>query len=73
MVSPQKYYIQEISKKANLRANWLPDKQMNVGDIGKIEDGIFTLYTTLTHQGFPVKVSESAAGLGTDYSSLDAL
>lgn len=73
MVSPQKYYIQEISKKTNLRANWLPDKQMNVGDIGKIEDGIFTLYTTLTHQGFPVKLSESAAGLATDYSSVDAI
>lgn len=73
MVSPQKYYIQEISKKTNCRANWLPVKPMNVGDIGKIEDGIFTLYTTLEQQGFPVKLSESAAGLSADYSPAESV
>lgn len=71
MVSPQKFYVQEISKKTNYRANWLPDKPLNIGDVGKIEDGIFTVYTTLEQQGIPVKVSESPASLNFDYSSSD--
>lgn len=73
MVSPQKYYVQEISKKTNYRANWLPDKPMNIGDVGKIEDGIFTLYTTLELQGLPVQIGESASPLQADYSSKDAV
>lgn len=73
MVSPQKYYIQEISKKTSLRANWLPDKPMNVGDIGKIEDGIFTLYTTLTQQGFAMSLNELPAALKADYTSVEVV
>ena len=73
MVSPQKHYIQEISKKTNYRANWLPDKPMNIGDVGKIEDGIFTLYTTLELQGLAVRIGESASTLHTDYTSKDAI
>lgn len=71
MVSPQKFYVQEISKKTNYRANWLPDKPLNIGDVGKIEDGIFTVYTTLEQQGIPVSVRESSASLNFDYSSND--
>ena len=73
MVSPQKYYVQEISKKTNYRANWLPDKPMNIGDVGKIEDGIFTLYTTLELQGMPVKIRESTSTLHSDYTTNDSV
>jgi hypothetical protein len=73
MVSPQKFYIQEISKKTNYRANWLPDKPVNVGDVGKMEDGIFTLYTTLEQQGIPVKVRELNSTLNTDYTSNESV
>jgi hypothetical protein len=73
MVSPQKFYVQEISKKTNYRANWLPDKPMNIGDIGKLSDGIFTLYTTLEQQGIPIKVRESSTSLNMDYTSNDSV
>lgn len=73
MLSPQKYYVQEISKKTNYRANWLPGKPLNVGDVGKIEDGIFTLYTTLELQGLPVRTGESVSTLQADYSSKDSV
>jgi hypothetical protein len=73
MVSPQKYYVQEISKKTNYRANWLPDKPMNVGDVGKMEDGIFTLYTTLEQQGIGLKVAELSSSLNSDYTSNESV
>jgi len=73
MVSPQKFYVQEISKKTNYRANWLPDKPMNIGDIGKLSDGIFTLYTTLEQQGIPLKIRESPSSLSFDYTSNDSV
>jgi hypothetical protein len=73
MVSPQKFYVQEISKKTNYRANWLPDKPMNIGDIGKLSDGIFTLYSTLEQQGIPIKVRESTSSLNLDYTSNDSV
>lgn len=73
MVSPQKFYVQEISKKTNYRANWLPDKPMNIGDVGKLEDGLFTLYTTLEQQGIPIKVRESNSSLDFDYTSSDSV
>ena len=73
MVSPQKFYVQEISKKTNYRANWLPDKPMNIGDIGKLSDGIFTLYSTLEQQGIPIRVRESGSSLNLDYTSNDSV
>lgn len=73
MVSPQKFYVKEISKKTKYRANWLPDKPMNVGDIGKIEDGIFTLYTTLEQQGFLVRRKELSFDTDFDFTSTDSV
>jgi hypothetical protein len=73
MISPQKFYVQEISKKTNYRANWLPDKPINIGDVGKQENGIFTLYTTLEQQGIPIKVRKSTSTLDLDYSSTDSV
>jgi hypothetical protein len=69
MTSPQKFYVQEISRKTNYRANWLPDKPLSIGDIGKLEDGIFTLYTTLEQQGIPLQTRSSDSSLDLDYSS----
>ena len=73
MVSPQKFYVQEISKKTNYRANWLPDKPMNIGDIGKLSDGIFTLYTTLEQQGIPLRIREGSSSLSLDYTTNDSV
>lgn len=73
MVSPQKFYLKEISKKTKYRANWLPDKPLNVGEVGKIEDGIFTLYTTLEQQGIPMIVKESPFGHDFDFTSNDSV
>ena len=73
MISPQKFYIQEISKKTNYRVNWLPDKVLNVGDVGKLEDGLFTLYTTLEQQGLPVSVSETKSSMNLNYTSNESV
>jgi hypothetical protein len=73
MVNPQKFYVKEISKKTKYRANWLPDKPMNAGDIGKIEDGIFTLYTTLEQQGFQVRIKELSFDTDYNFTSADSV
>ncbi len=72
-MNPHKFYVKEISKKTNYRANWLPDKPMNIGDVGKLEDGIFTLYTTLEQQGIPLNIRQSDSSLDFDYSSTDSV
>jgi len=73
MSNPQKVYISEISKKTSYRANWLPDKPLNIGDIGKLEDGIFTLYTTLEQQNIPLEIRPSPSSLDFDYTSKDTV
>ncbi|MFK7925263.1 MAG: hypothetical protein AB8H47_25130 [Bacteroidia bacterium] len=44
---PIKAYQKEIYKKSKLRANWELSKNLNIGDVGYMDKGAFTLQTTL--------------------------
>lgn len=69
MYTPQKAYLNDIYKHTSFRANWLPDKPIRIGDVGKLENGIFTLYTTLEQQGLHFSSRESTALSSLDYVS----
>lgn len=73
MSLPQQYYLEHMFKNTGYRANWLPDRPLRIGDIGKLEDGLFTLYTTLEQQQIPHTVRESNSELDLDYSSKNSV
>ncbi|MEL6651753.1 MAG: hypothetical protein AAFQ87_13205 [Bacteroidota bacterium] len=55
---PIKTYLREIHKKSpnQLRANWELSKNLNLGDVGYINNGVFELQTTLQAEGIDFKV-----------------
>lgn len=69
MSLPQKYYVEHMAKGTKYRASWLPDRPLKIGDVGKIEDGLFILYTTLEHQQIPCRTRQGVSELGLDYST----
>jgi hypothetical protein len=69
MSLPQKYYLEHVFNNTKYRANWLPDKPLRIGDIGKLENGLFTLYTTLEMEQIKCAVRDSVSELAFDYSS----
>jgi hypothetical protein len=71
--TPQKLFMKNMYKKTSYRANWMPDKPLQIGDIGKLEDGTFTLFTTLEKQGIVFTTRERDSGLDLDYSSKDTV
>ncbi|WP_299587845.1 hypothetical protein [Mucilaginibacter sp.] len=60
-------------KNTGYRANWLPDHPLRIGDIGKLEDGLFTLYTTLEQQQIGYSLREGNSELDVDYSSKNSV
>ncbi|MEO8962387.1 MAG: hypothetical protein ABI325_10920 [Ginsengibacter sp.] len=73
MSLPQKFYLTHINKHTGYRGNWLPDRPLRLGDIGKLEDGLFTLYTTLEQQQIKFLTREGVSTLDFDYSSSDSV
>jgi len=69
MTLPQRYYLEHMFENTGYRANWLPDRPLRIGDIGKLEDGLFTLYTTLEQQQIGYSLREGSSELDMDYSS----
>lgn len=55
---PIKTYLREIHKKSpnQLRANWELSKNLNLGDVGYINNGVFELQTTLKAEGIDFDV-----------------
>lgn len=64
-----KEYLKELNKKFFYRANWEPTKPIRIGDIGKIEKGVFSVYSNLEKQGIPmeVRIAENQGNL--EYNS----
>ena len=73
MSLPQKFYLTHMNKHTGYRANWLPDSTLRLGDIGKLEDGLFTLYTTLEQQEINFITRDGPSTLDLDYTSSDSV
>ena len=73
MALPQKFYLTQIFKNTKYRANWLPDKPLRIGDVGRIQDGVFTLYTTLEQQQIPFRIRVNKTDLKFDFLSNDSV
>jgi len=72
MTLPQEFYIKYLSGLTQYRVNWLPNHSLRLGDIGKLEDGLFTLYTDLEQQGIKFAKEDNTSSLDLDYTSSDS-
>ncbi|MBV8253410.1 MAG: hypothetical protein JO154_12450 [Chitinophaga sp.] len=69
MQLPPKFYVQHMFDTTQYRASWTPDMPIKLGDIGVLDQGLFTLTTTLEDQGLTFKTRESSGLLSLDYNS----
>jgi len=72
MSFPHRFYMDHMNSHTGYRANWLPDQPLRIGDIGKLEDGLFRVYTTLEQQQLTFTTRESKSALALDYTSSDS-
>jgi hypothetical protein len=68
-----KQYLNEINARFQYRATWEPNKTLNIGDIGILEKGIFSLRSTLTKEGIPVQVRTDESEGSLKYTSQGAV
>lgn len=66
---PIKNYQKDIYKKAKLRANWELSKNLNIGDVGFMDKGTFTLQTSLKDLEIDFKVRKGIKQEKLDLSS----
>jgi hypothetical protein len=51
------HYLKEIKKKSvGYRPTWEPNKTLQIGDVGKLEDGVFVKWDSLEKMGIPIEV-----------------
>lgn len=73
MKPPYQFYLKHLHSRTGYRASWLPDQNIKIGDIGKMEKGVFTRLSTLNEMGIEFRVSEAPSSLDLDYSSKESL
>ncbi|MEL7532473.1 MAG: hypothetical protein AAFN10_14240 [Bacteroidota bacterium] len=66
---PIQNYQKDIFKKTQLRANWELSKNLNLGDVGYMNDGVFTMQTTLKDLGIDFTVRKGIKQDKLDLSS----
>src|SRR5687767_7376489 len=62
MTSPAKMYQREIHENLGFFATWLPGDQMDIGDVGVLENGRFRRQTTLTALGIQ-HITQAGSGM----------
>lgn len=70
---PIQNYQKDIYKKCKLRANWELSKNLNLGDVGYMKDGIFEMQTTLKDLDIDYKVRKGIKQDKLDLSSESGL
>lgn len=73
MAAPFKFYMKHIADKAGYRATWEPNKPLELGMIGQLNQGIFDVVSTLEQQGFTANVLKDDTTGQLDYTSNDTV
>ncbi|RYD98719.1 MAG: hypothetical protein EOP50_04730 [Sphingobacteriales bacterium] len=73
MASPFKFYLKHISSKSGYRANWEPNKPLQLGMIGKLTDGVLDVVSTLEQEGLTPKILKDDSLGELDYTSNDTV
>jgi hypothetical protein len=69
MQAPFKFYLQHMHSQSNYRATWDPAVKLKLGYVGKLQDGVLDVFTTLEKEGINMEVSEESSVLDLDYTS----
>ncbi len=67
------FYLKHIAKQTGYRATWEPNRPLFVGAIGKLERGVFTIFTNLEKEGIIPEVVEDETEGFWDYTSYDSV
>lgn len=59
--------------KTKYRAAWDPTKHLKIGYIGKLQQGVISIYSSLDKEGIPLEVATSISSAAMDYSSQDSV
>lgn len=73
MANPSKFYLTHMNAKTQYRATWDPTKKLAIGYIGKLNDGVLSIYSSLEKEGIPVEVAIDDSGAAMDYTSHDSV
>ncbi|MFA6151002.1 MAG: hypothetical protein WC716_06770 [Chitinophagaceae bacterium] len=73
MSNPSKFYLAHMHNKTKYRATWDPTKRFKVGDIGKLEQGVLNIYTSLYKEGILIEMSKGSRGAAMDYTSHESV
>ena len=69
-----KDFANDVYSELGYRATWLPGTKVSLGDVGRIEDGVLTVETTLARLGIAFEADSDAVPEGTlDYQSKNAV
>ncbi len=69
MATPYKFYINHISSNAGYRANWEPNKPLELGMIGKLTNGVLDVVSTLEQEGLTPKILKDSSVGEMDFTS----
>ncbi|HKB45388.1 MAG TPA: hypothetical protein VKC90_13405 [Chitinophagaceae bacterium] len=69
MKGPQEQYTNELSRKFGYKATWLPGMPLRLGDIGILNNYVYTPVTTLEFFQIPFEVREDDTKDDLEYSS----
>jgi len=69
MAIPFKFYLSHISGNAGYRANWEPNRPLELGMIGKLTNGIFDVVSTLQQEGLQPEALKDVTPGELDYTS----
>ena len=69
MATPYKFYLNHISTNAGYRANWEPNKPLELGMIGRLTNGILDVVSTLEQEGLTPKMLKDLTPGEMDFTS----
>ncbi len=67
------FYLKHIANQTGYRATWEPNRPLYVGAIGKLENGVFTIFSSLEKEGIIPEVMEDESEGFWDYTSHDSM
>lgn len=73
MATPFKFYLNHIFDKVGYRANWEPNRPLELGLIGRLDNGILDVVSTLEQEGLVPKPLKDESPGDLDYTSHDTV
>jgi len=73
MAVPFKFYLTHIANRSGYRANWEPNRPLELGMIGTLRDGVFDVQSSLEQQGITSKVLKDLTPGELDYTSHESV